>query len=197
MRFVRPRSFLLIAASAVLASAPPAHASIKHFLSRLIHPIQVTTEYDRNARSGPKTYSWGAATMAVPQYTAFVKEDVERDLQKRGWQPVATGGAVTLFLQGDVQGSAALEAYYQKLNAGWGEGWGEHGWGLGWKPWYGEATTVALNVPGNNLVIDMFDSRSHRLIFRSVAQEELWTNEKTARRYLLDSTKKMLNKLPR
>jgi hypothetical protein len=197
MRFGFTRSFLCIAAVVFLPATTPAHASIRHSLSRLIHPIQVTTEYDRDAREGAKTYSWGAASMVVSQYTDVVKADVNRDLQAKGWQPVASGGAVTLFAHGDVQGSGPLEAYYGKLNAGWAQGWGEHGWGLGWKPWYGEATTVALNVPGNNMVIDMFDTQSHRLIFRSVAQEQLWTNDKTARRYLLDSVKKMLEKLPR
>jgi hypothetical protein len=196
MRFRFPAFSVLIVLLAALPAIPPAHASIKHFLSRLVFPIQVTTEYDRTAREGAKTYSWGAATMAVAQYTTMVRADVDLDLRKKGWQLVASGGSVTIFAQGDVQGSAALESYYQKLNAGWGQGWSEQGWGTGWKPWYGEATTVALNVPGNNLVIDMFETNSHRLIFRSVAQEELWTNDKTTRQYLLDSVKKMLKKLP-
>jgi hypothetical protein len=196
---MRPRFRHLAAwtlAVAATCGALPAHASLKHFLARHIHPIQVTTEYDHDARAGAKTYSWGEATMAVPQYVPVVKADVERDLQAKGWQLVATGGAVTVFLQGDVQGSAALEGYYQRSHAGWAEGWGLQGWGPGWKPWYGEATTVALNVPGNNLLIDMFDSSSHRLIFRSVAQEQLWTDQKTTERYLLDSVKKMLKTLP-
>jgi hypothetical protein len=197
MRFKLPAVAFLIVLLAAVSATPAAHASIKHFLSRLIFPIQVTTEYDRDARAGAKTYSWGAARMAVAQYTAVVKADVDHDLQKQGWQPVSAGGAVTVFVQGDVQSSAALEGYYQKLNAGWAGGWGDEGWGRGWRPLYGEATTVALNVPGNNLVIDMFDTQSHRLIFRSVAQEQLWTNDKTARQYLLDSVKKMLKKLPR
>ena len=196
MRFRFPASSVLIVLLAALPATPPAHASIEHFLSRLVFPIQVTTEYDRTARAGAKTYSWGAATMAVAQYTAVVRADVDRDLQKKGWQLVASDGAVTIFAQGDVQGSSVLESYYQKLNAGWGEGWGGQGWGPGWKPLYGEATTVALNVPGNNLVIDMFDTNSHQLIFRSVAQEELWTKDKTTRQYLSDSVKKMLKKLP-
>jgi hypothetical protein len=196
MRFRFLLSSILIVLLAALAATPMAHASIRHFLSRLVFPIQITTEYDRSARPGAKTYSWGAATMVAAQYTAVVRADVDQDLQKKGWQLVASGGAVTIFAQGDVQGSAALESYYRKLNAGWGEGWSGQGWGPGWKPLYGEATTVALNVPGNNLVIDMFDTDSHRLIFRSVAQEELWTNDKTTRQYLSDSVRKMLKKLP-
>lgn len=180
----------------VTLAGTPAQASIRHYISRLIHPIPVTTEYDRDAHLSGHTYSWGDVHMTVTRYAGVVRAAVDHDLQKKGWQQVPSGGAVTVFALGDMQGTAGLKSYYSKQNVTWAGDWGLQGWGAGWKPYHGEATTTAVTVPGNNLVIDMFDTASHRPVFRSVAGVQLWDTAQKNTKYLDDSVKKMLKKLP-
>ena len=96
---------------------------------------------------------------------------------------------------GDVRGQDQLEDFY-KGNGGWGQPWSAQGWGAGWKPQYGEATFNALNVPENNLVVDMFDSGNHRLLFRGVLEDDLSGTEKKTTKLLNKNFKRMFKKFP-
>ena len=175
---------LVLAAAAVTAQAS------------LLHRIPIAVEYDHTSHLAAHTYSWGVAQMVVPGLTPVVRAAVDKTLAKRGWQMVPSGGAATVFVEGDVQGMNGSQAFYNGLNAGWDQNWSPDGWGAGWKPYYGELTTNALERPGNNLVIDIFDSASHRLLLRAVAGEQLWDKQKKTTKYLNESVKKMLKTLP-
>lgn len=169
-----------------------AHAS-------LWRPLHVAVGYDASAQwSSYHTYSWGKVTMAVPAYEAPVKAAIQKELGARGWQWVPSGGSATVFILGNIQGQQQLDDLYQAYGKGWDPPWGLHGLGTGWaKDDYGELTHIAMSNPGNNLVVDMFDSNSHLLLVRGVAGDDLANTEKKNVKNLQKILHKMLHPLPK
>ncbi len=204
------RRTTLVLAAVFLAVASTSEASI---LDSILPSPSVTTEYDHSVPLANRTYSWGDLQMAVPQYAGVVRTAIDANLKKRGWQLVASGGSATVFAHGDIRGEEQLQSLYIGPKTGanaplgepagtsqapgtWGQPWGQQGWGAGWKPLYGEATFNALNVPENNLVVDIFDTGNHRLIFRGVLQDDLSGTEKKTDKQLSKTIKRMFKKFP-
>ncbi len=170
------------------------------FLGLVLPPPAVTIEYDHSASLVRRSYSWGEIHMAVPQYAGAVRAAIDASLQKRGWQLVPSGGSTVVFAHGDIRGEAQLLAAYGGASpeaAGtWLQSWTVQGYGPGWKPYYGEAVLNALSVPENNLVVDIFDTSDHRLLFRGVMQDELSAPEKQTTKTLTKTIKRMFSKFP-
>ena len=170
------------------------------FLGLILPPPAVTIEYDHSAPLVRRSYSWGTIHMAVPQYVGTVRAAIDANLQKRGWQLMPSGGSTTIFAHGDIRGEAQLLATYSGSGEGaaghWLQSWTAQGFGPGWKPYYGEAVLNALDVPENNLVVDIFDSSDHRLLFRGVMQDELSAPEKQTTKTLTKTIKRMFSKFP-
>ena len=188
------RSLVCLSLAASLAHASYAQFS---FLSSFLNPPITTTESDSAAALQRRTYSWGEVHMAVPQYEPVVRAAVDKSLQKLGWQLVPSGGSATVFALGDVRGEPELEADYTKQGGGWGAGqWGLQGLGPGWKPGYGEPTVNALGTSGSHLVIDIFDTPSHKLVFRGVLMEDISGTEKNNTKGLQKIINKTFKKFP-
>ena len=186
-------------AFAVVLFTGSSFAQVQVF-SLIFPPPAVTTEYDRSAPLVRRSYSWGNVQMAVSQYAGTVRVAVDQNLQKRGWQLVPSGGSITVYAHGDIRGEAQLLTVYGPSGAEaaghWEQPWTAQGLGSGWKPFYGEAVFNAINVPENNLVIDMFDTGSRRLLFRGVLQDELSAPEKQSTKTLTKTIKRMFSKFP-
>ncbi len=194
---MRGRTSLVLVAVSLGSLAPGAVARAQETsLAALITPPAVTSEYDRSVPLAGRTYSWGEVKLAMPPYSDSVRMAIDSILRKRGWQLAPSGGSVTLFAYGDIRGEAQLTAAYQAFCGGWGQPWSAQGWGPGWKPQYGEATFNALNVPENNLVLDMFDTANHRLLFRGVMKDDLSGTEKKNNKQLKKTVKRLLGKFP-
>jgi hypothetical protein len=156
----------------------------------------VFTEYDHAAPLAGRTYSWGDLRLEVPLYTPVVRAAIDKDLAARGWQLVASGGSVTIFGTGNVRSETQLEDFYKSTGAGWAQGWGLNGWGPGWKPFYGEDTSSGMCSAASHLVIDMFDTGSHRLLFRGVMTSDFSRTQKKNTKNFDTSLKKMFKKFP-
>ena len=183
----RQNAFLLVAA--LLGSVLPARAI--PFLTP-----KVVIEYDHSAQLVHRTYSWNTVQMAVPLYVDDVKASVDKELKARGWQLVATGGEETLFAIGDVRGDEQLVDFYSKQGNDFKLAWGTQGFGAGWKPGYGVTAINALYLPQNNLVIDIFDSNSHQLVFRGVVGDDLSNTPEKNRKKLGKVVKQLFKKFP-
>jgi hypothetical protein len=75
-----------------------------------------------------------------------------------------------------------VQTMYDNMGAGWGGGWGWGGWGWGggWGgPGFGTgiATTTTTDRAIGNLVIDLFDGSSKKLLWRGLSTENLSSNE--------------------
>lgn len=164
----------------------------------LLHPIHVTTGYDHSAPIAQRSWSWAQVKMAVPVYEAPVKAAITKELANRGWQYTPSGGSATVFVWGNIQGQAQLDRDYAQYGPEWVQPWGLHGLGPGWaRDSYGEDTHIALGLPGNNLVVDVFDSRTHRLLVRGVGEDDLAATQEKNTKRLERVIHAMLGKLPK
>jgi hypothetical protein len=142
----------------------------------------VRTDYDHSADfSQYHTYSWGKVKTSDPFYVERIKQAVDQQLQKKGWQLVPSGGSVMVFATDNVHNQQELQTMYDGLGGGWGGGWGwgpRWGWGGGWwdGPGLGDSTTTTTNQPVANLAIDLFEGNSKNLLWRGLATEDLSSN---------------------
>lgn len=138
------------------------------------HAQQVSTDYDHNANFEQyHTFSFYRVQTANPLFEQRVKDAITRDLQAKGWQMVPQGGDIAITAIGDVRNQAEYTTFYNNLGGGWGwRGWGGW-WGGRWGGGDGFATTTEQTIPIGTLMVDLYDTRSHNLVFRGRAADEL------------------------
>jgi hypothetical protein len=140
----------------------------------------VRTDYDHSANfSQYNTYSWGKVTTSNPFYVTRIQQAVDKQLQAKGWQLTPSGGAVTVFATDQIHSQQEIQTMYDGLGGGWGLGWGWGAWGWsgGWAgPELGTSTTTTTDQQVSNLVIDLFEGSSKKLLWRGLATEDLSSN---------------------
>jgi Domain of unknown function (DUF4136) len=163
----------------------------------------VRTDYDHQANfSQYHTYSWGKVQAADPFYVSRIQQAVNTQLQAKGWQVVPSGGSVTIFANDNLHNQQETQTMYDNLGGGWGGGWGAGwgwggwGWGGGWGSGVGEATTTTTNQPVSNLVIDLFDASTKKLLWRGLATEDLSSNAQKNTKALDGDVAKMFKGFP-
>lgn len=165
------------------------------------HAADVRTDYDHHVNfSQFHNYCWGQVTTSNPLYVRRIKDEVDKDLQSKGWQKVPSGCDVTLFAKGNVHNQKELQTYYNGLGGGWGGGWGWGGWGWGgWGGWgdgMGQSTTTTINRPVGSLVLDVFDTNNKKLVWRGVSQSNLHNKAEKNTKNLDKDIDKMLKDFP-
>jgi hypothetical protein len=159
----------------------------------------VRTDYDHSVNFAQyHTYSWGKVQTSIPFYASRIKQAVDKDLQSKGWQLAESGGSVMIFATDNVHDHQQLQTMYDGMGGGWGAGWGWGGWGWGdgWGPGMGESTTTTTNQHVGDLVIDMFDATSKKLLWRGVATQDLSTNASKNTKSLDGDINNMFKKFP-
>jgi len=168
------RYFLIAALLAAFASLPAAAQKVE-------------TDYDHSVNfSQFHTYSWGHVHSSDPFAEARIREDVDRVLQARGWQQVPMGGDVTLTAVAERRNRAEYDTFYEGLGPGWR-----------WRGWGGISTTTVETVPVGTLVIDVYQTGSHHLVWRGMAHDTLSDNPEKNAKKLAKAIDKMLSKFPR
>ena len=153
----------------------------------------VKTDYDHSADfSQIHTYSWGQVSTADPFYVDRIKSEIDKDLQAKGWQMVASGGDVTVFAKGNVHNQQELETYYNGFGGGWGGRWGWRGWGGGG---WGDTTTVTNQKVGM-LVVDVFQGSSKSLLWRGSSEDDISKNSDKNTEKLDKDIDKMFKNFP-
>lgn len=156
-----------------------------------IRPIcaqQIQTDYDHSANfSQYHTYSWGQVHTTDPLFENRIRQDVDRDLESRGWQLDPNGGQIVVTAIGAKQNKQEYETFYN----GFGPGWGRRGWGG-----MGETETTVENVPVGSLILDMYDGASHHLLWRGTSQATLSKDTEKNVDKVKKAVDKMLEKFP-
>lgn len=146
----------------------------------------VTTDYDHNANfERYHTYSWKMVKVPDPLWDPRVRDAVNQELQKKGWQLVPSGGDVVLSAIGTTQTQTSLETFYN------GPGWGGWGWGG-----FGTATTTPEQYQVGTLVLDMFDANTKKLIWRGVTTGTVASKPSKNEKNLEKSVDKMFKNFP-
>src|SRR5882672_565577 len=132
-------------------------------LSTALIAADVKTDYDRSVDfSQYKTYSWEKVQTRDPLWVARIKEAVNAALTAKGWTPVESGGDVAILAMEMTQNHRTLNTYYDGFGGGW------H-WGGG----LAHATTTVDNYKDGTLVVDLFDAKTKKLIWRGSASDTL------------------------
>ena len=127
----------------------------------------VKTDYKHSADfSKYKTYSWIKVKASDQLWEGRIKSDVDQSLQAKGWQQVPSNGDASVTAFGSTHEQQTLNTFYD----GMGGGWGWRGFGGGG---FGDATTTTEETPIGTLVVDIFDTASKQLIWRSTATDTL------------------------
>jgi hypothetical protein len=126
---------------------------------------QVKTDYDHDANFNQyKTYSWEKVQTQDTLWVDRIKEAVNKDLTAKGWTPVASGGDVAIMAIETTQNQQTLNTFYD----GFGGGWRWRGFGG-----FGDSTTTVENYKVGTLVVDLFDTKTKKLIWRGSASDTL------------------------
>jgi Domain of unknown function (DUF4136) len=124
----------------------------------------VSTDYDHSVDFGRyKTYSWLRVEAGDSLWADRIMNDVDRQLAAKGWTRVPSGGDAVLAAFSSTQIQPTLRTFYD----GFGGGWGWQGFADG------IAITTVENTPIGTLVVDIFDSRTKKLIWRGTDAEAL------------------------
>ncbi len=136
---------------------------------------QVKTDYDHSANFGQyKTYSWEKVQTNDPLLVDRIKAAVNSTLAAKGWTLVPSGGDVEVFAIETTQNQQTLDTFYNGF--GGGRRWGG----------FGNATTTVESYKVGSLVVDLFDAKTEKLIWRSSSSDTLSDNaDKNTKRYAL------------
>jgi hypothetical protein len=143
----------------------PASVGIVLLFATASFAQQVKTDYDRAADFNQyKTYSWEKVQTQDSLRVDRIKEAVNAVLAAKGWTPVISGGDVAIVAMDMTKDRQTINTFYDGFGGGWR--WGGFG-GLG------EATTDVEHYKVGTLVVDLFDTKTKKLIWRGSASDTL------------------------
>jgi hypothetical protein len=143
----------------------PASVGIVLLFATASFAQQVKTDYDRAADFNQyKTYSWEKVQTQDSLWVDRIKEAVNAVLAAKGWTPVISGGDVAIVAMDMTKDRQTINTFYDGFGGGWR--WGGFG-GLG------EATTDVEHYKVGTLVVDLFDTKTKKLIWRGSASDTL------------------------
>jgi hypothetical protein len=124
----------------------------------------VKSDYDHSANfSQYKTFSWQKVQTKDPLLVDRIKDAVNSSLSAKGWTLVPSGGDVQVFAIETTQNQQTLDTFYNGFGGG-------RRWGFGG---FGDATTTVDTYKVGTLVVDLFDGKTQKLIWRSSSSDTL------------------------
>jgi hypothetical protein len=148
---------------------------------------KVKTDYDRGANfSQYKTYSWEAVKTRNELNIDRIKNAVNADLTAKGWTQLPTGGNICVVAIEATQNQQTLNTFYNGFGGGWR-----------WRGGFGGSTTTYVdNYKVGTLVLDMFDSQTKKLVWRSSSSDTLSDKADKNIKNLNKGVQKMLKDFP-
>lgn len=151
---------------------------------------QVKIDYDREADFGQyKTYSWEHVNTRDPLFVDRIKNSVNAALAAKGLTQVESGGDVSIVAVEITRNQQTLNTFYDGLGGGWG--WRRFGGGG-----FGEATTTTETYKVGTLVVDLFDTKSKKLLWRGTSSDTLSNNSDKNIKNLDKGVEKMFKQFP-
>jgi hypothetical protein len=149
---------------------------------------QVKSDYDHSANFGQyKTYSWEKVQTKDPLMVDRIKDAVNSTLAAKGWREVPSGGDAEVFAVETTQDQQTLDTFYNGF--GGGRRWGGFGG-------FGDATTTTETYKVGTLVVDLFDGKTEKLIWRSSSSDTLSNNADKNTKNLDKGVTKMFKHFP-
>ncbi len=156
----------------------------------------VRTDYDRDANFAQyHTFSVYRVHASDGIMENRLRRNIAASLTERGFREVPQGGDLAITAIGAVRNRQEFNTFYSGFGPGWGYGrWG--GW-YGWGGWGGgPSRTTVYNIPMGTMAIDVYDAKSHQLLFRGTAADDLSKNPDKNERKNEKAVDKIFDKLP-
>ena len=151
---------------------------------------QVKTDYDRSADfSQYKTYSWAHVKTKDALDVDRIKSAVTAALAAKGWTQVDSGGDVSIVAMEITRDQQTLNTFYNGFGGGWG--WRRFGGGG-----FGEATTTTETYRVGTVVVDLFDTKTKKLLWRGTSSNTLSDNSNKNIKNLDKGAEKMFKQFP-
>src|ERR1700675_1843461 len=151
---------------------------------------QVKTDYDRSANFAQyKTYTWEHVKTQDSLDVDRIKSAVNAALAAKGWTQVGSGGDVSIVAIEMTRNQETLYPFYDGFGGGWG--WRRFGGGG-----FGEATTTTETYKVGTVVVDLFDTKTKQLIWRSASSDTLSNNSDKNIKNLDKGVDKMFKHFP-
>jgi hypothetical protein len=139
-----------------------ASVSLTLVLAAVSFAQNVKTDYDHSANLVQyKTYSWEKVQTKDPLLVDRIKSAVNSALTAKGWTEVPSGGDVEVFAIETTQNQQTLDTFYNGF--GGGRRWGG----------FGDTTTTVETYKVGTLVVDLFDAKTEKLMWRSSSSDTL------------------------
>jgi hypothetical protein len=147
----------------------------------------VKTDYDPSANfSAYKTYYW-VTTDPTPNdlMNRRIITAVDQSLMANGWSPAPPSLAdVAVSVHVATKERYTLQTFYD----GWPPGWGFYGWGT--------ATTQVIPFVEGTMVVDLFDAKTKRLVWRGIATDTISSDPQKNAMKIEKAVEKMFKKFP-
>ena len=150
----------------------------------------VTIDYDHNVNFLKfKTYTWQKLHATDPSVEERINIAVKRDMEGRFMTEVAGKGDVTITAVEATQDKAEFVSFYNALD------------GFAWQTVSGmggflDAGTTLANVPLDTLIIDIYDTKTHQLLWRGAVTEPVATNQDKNDRTIDHAVTLLIGKYP-
>lgn len=157
-------------------------------LASLSFAQNVKTDYDHNANFAQyKTFSWEKVQTTDPLMVDRIKSAVNANLAAKGLTLVPSGGEVEVFAIETTQNQQTLDTFYNGFGGGrrWGFGGG-----------FGDATTTVETYQVGTLVVDLFDAKTEKIIWRGSSSDTLSNKADKNTKNLDKGVKKMFQHFP-
>jgi hypothetical protein len=142
-------------------------------------------DYDHSANFGQyHTYSWIKVEAGNSLWQDRIQRAVDNELMAKGWMRVPTGGDAAVSAIGSTKNEQQLNTFYNGIGGGWR--WGG----------FGEATTTTQTIREGDLMVDIFDAHTKKLIWRGTAEKALSGNPEKNEKKMQDEVKDMFKKFP-
>jgi hypothetical protein len=146
--------------------------------------VNVVTDYDHNTNfSQYKTYSWAKVKTPNELWDGRVKEAVDKVLKEKGWTETPSDGDASIVAVGITKTIPTLQTFYDNFG-----GWYWNG--------FGTATTTVEHYREGTLVVDIFDSRNKKLVWRGSASDTLSDKPENNVKKLNKAVQKMFEHFP-
>ncbi len=147
----------------------------------------VTIDYDHSVNFLKlKTFTWDKVHATDPNVEDRITIAANRDLAGRYMSPVGQGGDVTITAVFATQDKQEYANFYSGVSdISWQRGWGSGG--------FLDNAATLQDVPLNTLIIDMYDTQTHKLLWRgSVTGPTIVTGSEDKKDNAIDKEVNML-----
>ena len=131
----------------------------------------VTIDYDHTVNFLKfKTYTWTKLHATDPTVEDRITIALNRDMGGRYMTEVPKGGDVSIIAVEATQDKQEFTTFYNSLgDFAWQRGWGSAG--------FLDSQATLDDVPVDTLIIDMYDTKTHKLLWRGTVTETVATSE--------------------